>query len=104
MHDDACSPGRTTAPPGAGRTACPQPSRRDRRGRATTGSSDGGAPRSAAGVGDAAQRYAAPVQRDYADALAVGVQGTPTLFVDGVRYRGRVTAEGLRAAIAAARS
>lgn len=53
-------------------------------------------------VGDAAQQYAAPVQRDYADALAVGVQGTPTLFVDGVRYRGRVTAEGLRAAITAA--
>lgn len=42
------------------------------------------------------------MQRDYADALAVGVQGTPTLFVDGVRYRGRVTAEGLRAAITAA--
>ncbi len=53
-------------------------------------------------VGDAAQQYAAPVQRDYADALAAGVQGTPTLFVNGVRYRGRVTADGLRAAIAAA--
>lgn len=53
-------------------------------------------------VGDAAQQHAAPVQRDYADALAAGVQGTPTLFVDGVRYRGRVTADGLRAAIESA--
>jgi len=53
-------------------------------------------------VGDDAQQYAGAVQRDYADALAVGVQGTPTLFVDGVRYRGRVTPEGLRAAIEAA--
>ncbi|OLT53217.1 thioredoxin domain-containing protein [Cellulosimicrobium sp. CUA-896] len=55
----------------------------------------------AAVVGDAAQQFAAVVQRDYADALALGVQGTPTLFVDGVRYRGRVTREGLEAAVAA---
>jgi|SRR5690606_6910025 len=53
-------------------------------------------------VGDAAQQYAAPVQRDYADALAAGVEGTPTLFVNGRRYVGRVTPEGLRAAIEAA--
>jgi len=53
-------------------------------------------------VGDAAQQYASPVQRDYADALAAGAQGTPTLFINGARYSGRVTADGLRAAIAAA--
>ncbi|WP_069388068.1 DsbA family protein [Cellulosimicrobium cellulans] len=52
-------------------------------------------------VGDAAQQHAGAVQRDYAAALALGVQGTPTLFVDGVRYRGRVTREGLEAAVAA---
>ncbi|MBD5786943.1 thioredoxin domain-containing protein [Cellulosimicrobium terreum] len=54
-------------------------------------------------VGEAAQNSAGVVRRDYADALALGVQGTPTLFVNGVRYRGKVTAEGLRAAIDAAR-
>ncbi|MFC8923538.1 DsbA family protein [Cellulosimicrobium sp. NPDC057127] len=52
-------------------------------------------------VGDAAQAFAGAVQRDYADALAAGVQGTPTLFVDGVRYRGKVTRDGLEAAVAA---
>lgn len=49
-------------------------------------------------VGDAAQRYAEAVRRDYADGLALGVEGTPTVFVDGVRVAGRITAEALRAA------
>ena len=53
-------------------------------------------------VGDEVQQHADVVRRDYADALALGVQGTPTLFVDGQRYHGRVTREGLEAAIAAA--
>ncbi|WP_251153170.1 DsbA family protein [Cellulosimicrobium sp. Marseille-Q4280] len=53
-------------------------------------------------VGDEVQQHADAVRRDYADALALGVQGTPTLFVNGERYRGRVTAEGLEAAITAA--
>lgn len=52
-------------------------------------------------VGDAAQEHAAVVRRDYADGIAAGVQGTPTVFVDGVRYRGRVTREGLERAVAA---
>ncbi|MCB7136602.1 DsbA family protein [Cellulosimicrobium marinum] len=55
-------------------------------------------------VGDDVQQHADAVRRDYADALALGVQGTPTLFVDGERYHGRVTAEGLQAAIDAARA
>jgi protein-disulfide isomerase len=55
----------------------------------------------AAVVGDAAQQFAGAVQRDYEAALALGVQGTPTVLVDGVRYRGRVTRDGLEAAVAA---
>jgi len=53
-------------------------------------------------VGDEVQQHADAVRRDYADALALGVQGTPTLFVNGERYHGRVTAEGIEAAVTAA--
>jgi protein-disulfide isomerase len=55
-------------------------------------------------VGDAAQRYGDAVERDYLAGTALGVRGTPTLFVDGERYRGRVTPEGVRAAVEAARA
>ncbi|WP_338403759.1 DsbA family protein [Cellulosimicrobium arenosum] len=50
-------------------------------------------------VGVPAQQFADVVRRDYADGLALGVQGTPTLFVDGERYRGALTAEALRDAV-----
>lgn len=40
------------------------------------------------------------IEEDIADGLAVGVQGTPTLFVDGVLHDGR-DAEDLRAALTA---
>ncbi|WP_265520803.1 DsbA family protein [Oerskovia flava] len=53
-------------------------------------------------VGDAVQQHADAVRRDYADGLAAGVEGTPTLFVNGERYRGRVTAQGLQAAVSSA--
>ncbi|WP_100348691.1 DsbA family protein [Luteimicrobium subarcticum] len=50
-------------------------------------------------VGDTAQRFRGPVEEDYAEGLAHGVEGTPVLFLNGHRYRGRVTADGLRAAV-----
>ncbi|MHA7132385.1 DsbA family protein [Oerskovia turbata] len=53
-------------------------------------------------VGDAAQAHGDAVERDYLAGTTLGVRGTPTLFVDGVRYRGRVTEEGVRAAVGAA--
>lgn len=53
-------------------------------------------------VGDAAQRFADVVERDYLAGSAAGVRGTPTVYVDGARYRGRVAEDGLRAAVAAA--
>ncbi|MET4226224.1 protein-disulfide isomerase [Oerskovia enterophila] len=53
-------------------------------------------------VGDAAQRFGDVVERDYLAGSAAGVRGTPTVYVDGERYRGRVTEDGLRAAVAAA--
>jgi protein-disulfide isomerase len=53
-------------------------------------------------VGDAAQQHGDAVERDYLAGTALGVRGTPTLYVEGVRYRGRVTEDGVRAAVAAA--
>ena len=53
-------------------------------------------------VGEAAQEHGDAVERDYLAGTALGVRGTPTLFVDGERYRGRVTEDGVRAAVAAA--
>ncbi|GIJ00401.1 protein-disulfide isomerase [Sediminihabitans luteus] len=50
-------------------------------------------------VGEAAQRFGGVVERDYADGLAAGVAGTPTVFVDGVRLTGRVTRESVQAAV-----
>ncbi|QCB93098.1 DsbA family protein [Cellulomonas shaoxiangyii] len=50
-------------------------------------------------VGERAERYADAVRADYADGLALEVTGTPTVFVDGVRLRGRITLEALRAAV-----
>ena len=44
--------------------------------------------------------HAARVQRDVARGLAAGVHGTPTLFVDGARWRGGHDAPALAAALA----
>jgi protein-disulfide isomerase len=43
-------------------------------------------------------QYAAEVNKDVADGQAYGVDGTPTIFINGVRLR-NLTPEGLRAAI-----
>ncbi|GEL95247.1 DsbA family protein [Cellulomonas composti] len=53
-------------------------------------------------VGELAQRHAAAVEADYLAGLALDVRGTPTLFVDDVRYVGDVTLAGVRAAVAQA--
>ncbi|BDZ40996.1 hypothetical protein GCM10025865_02950 [Paraoerskovia sediminicola] len=53
-------------------------------------------------VGSGAQGFGDTVERDYADGLAAGVLGTPTLFVDGVRFRGPITTAAVRAAVDAA--
>ncbi|KHL10617.1 thioredoxin-like protein [Mumia flava] len=47
-------------------------------------------------VGDAAQQYAEAVRADYADGIALGVHGTPTLFVEDTPYLGKVTLNDLR--------
>jgi protein-disulfide isomerase len=49
-------------------------------------------------VGDNAQRFAPIVQADYRSGVEVGVSGTPTLFVDGETYEGRIDLESLRRA------
>ncbi len=53
-------------------------------------------------VGEQAQKYAAAVEADYVAGLGLGVRGTPTLFVDGVRFEGPVELPALRAAVEAA--
>ncbi|MFC8192987.1 DsbA family protein [Cellulomonas sp. NPDC057328] len=50
-------------------------------------------------VGERAERHADAVRADYADGLALEVPGTPTVFVDGVRFRGRIELEALRAVV-----
>jgi protein-disulfide isomerase len=49
-------------------------------------------------VGDAAQQFAPIVQADYASGLEAGVSATPTLFVDGVPYDGRLDLGSLQRA------
>ena len=39
------------------------------------------------------------VEADFNSGVRSGVRGTPTLFIDGVRYRGDVTARALLAAL-----
>jgi protein-disulfide isomerase len=56
----------------------------------------GGDPELAAG--EAAQRFAPLVQADYAAGRAAGVTATPTLFIDGEPYDGRVQLADLRRA------
>jgi protein-disulfide isomerase len=50
-------------------------------------------------VGEAAQPFGDKVEADFAAGLRAGVGGTPTLFVDGVRYTGRVEVGALRRAV-----
>jgi protein-disulfide isomerase len=53
-------------------------------------------------IGDPAQPYGDKVEADFALALAAGVQGTPTVFINGVLYEGRFDVTGLRRAVAQA--
>jgi protein-disulfide isomerase len=50
-------------------------------------------------VGEAAQPFGDKVEADFAAAVAAGVGGTPTLFIDGQRYAGRVELAALRRAV-----
>jgi len=49
-------------------------------------------------TGEAAQRYAAKVQADYAAGIECGVAGTPTVFINGEPYLGRVELGALQRA------
>jgi protein-disulfide isomerase len=49
-------------------------------------------------VGDAAQAFAPKVQADYAAGLECGVSGTPTVFIEGEPYLGRVELGALQRA------
>lgn len=51
-------------------------------------------------VGDAAQVFGDKVEADFAAGLEAGVGGTPTVFIDGRLWTGRVEAGALRRAIA----
>jgi len=50
-------------------------------------------------VGEAAQRFRPAVENDYATGAAEGVRGTPTLFVNGRLYTGRVELGPLRSTL-----
>lgn len=49
----------------------------------------------------ASHQFAARVERDVQSGIANGVEGTPSIFLNGERYRGARDAATLRAAIAA---
>jgi protein-disulfide isomerase len=55
-------------------------------------------------VGEAAQAFGDKVEADFAAGLEAGVAGTPTVFIDGRLYSGRVEAGALRRAIGMAGS
>jgi protein-disulfide isomerase len=50
-------------------------------------------------VGEVAQPFADKVEKDFAAALAVGVGGTPTVFIDGRLFDGRMELGALRRAV-----
>jgi protein-disulfide isomerase len=50
-------------------------------------------------VGAPAQAFRPAVEADYRSGVAAGVRGTPTLFVGGQRYEGRVRLTDLRTAL-----
>jgi protein-disulfide isomerase len=49
-------------------------------------------------AGPPAQRFAAKVQADYAEGIEAGVAGTPTLYINGEPYLGRVELAALQRA------
>jgi protein-disulfide isomerase len=53
-------------------------------------------------VGEAAQPFGDKVEADFGAGLAAGVAGTPTVFVDGRQFSGRVEIGALRRAVASA--
>jgi protein-disulfide isomerase len=55
-------------------------------------------------VGEAAQAFGDKVEADFAAGLEAGVGGTPTVFIDGRLWSGRVEAGALRRAIGSAPS
>jgi protein-disulfide isomerase len=54
-------------------------------------------------IGETAQLFRPAIESDYAAALAEGVRGTPTLFVNGRLYTGRVELGPLRSALGLSR-
>jgi protein-disulfide isomerase len=50
-------------------------------------------------IGEAAQQFRPAIERDYTTGIAGGVRGTPTLFVDGRLYTGRVELGALRSTL-----
>lgn len=50
-------------------------------------------------VGEPAQRFRPAVEADYTAGIADGARGTPTLFVDGRLYEGRVELAAMRSAL-----
>jgi protein-disulfide isomerase len=53
-------------------------------------------------VGEPAQQFGDKVEADFAAGLAAGVAGTPTVFVNGRQFSGRVEIGALRRAVASA--
>jgi protein-disulfide isomerase len=56
----------------------------------------------AAVAGPGAQRFADAVEADYLGGLDLGIRGTPTLLVQGERYRGPIELAALQDAVRAA--
>jgi len=50
-------------------------------------------------TGEAAQPFRPAVEADYRSGGELGVRGTPTLFIDGALYTGRVAVGALRSAL-----
>jgi len=50
-------------------------------------------------TGEAAQRFRPAVVADYTSGAELNVRGTPTLFIDGHAYQGRVSYQALRSAV-----
>jgi protein-disulfide isomerase len=50
-------------------------------------------------TGEAVQRFRPAVVADYTSGVELGVRGTPTLFIDGHAYQGRVSYQALRSAV-----
>jgi protein-disulfide isomerase len=53
-------------------------------------------------VGEPAQQFADQVEADFDEGLSAGVSGTPTIFIDGAHYAGRMELAALRRAVAGA--